>query len=109
MSALDRAGRLLLLFGRGGSPIREFRWSSSGIMSGALRRSAAQSLRFPAHTPGGAAFGGAVPHMRSLKLPRRGTPMSVTELEEKRWTIVLAVRSHDDGITVVRTDTRREG
>src|SRR3546814_12117652 len=81
--------------------MREVRCASAGLMSGAFRLSAAQSLRFPAHTPGGAAFGGAVPHMRSLKLSRRGTPISATERAEKSWSLVLAVRSAEDVMTVV--------
>src|SRR3546814_14729911 len=39
--------------------------------------------------------------MRSLKLSRRGTPISATERAEKSWSLVLAVRSAEDVMTVV--------
>src|SRR3546814_20723906 len=39
--------------------------------------------------------------MRSLKLSRRGTLISATERAEQSWSLVLAVRSAEDVMTVV--------
>src|SRR3546814_12172941 len=39
--------------------------------------------------------------MRSLKLSRRGTPISATERAKKSCSLVLAVRSAEDVMTVV--------